>query len=208
MIVLMGLLRFPPKPVVKRKRRLLHKDNSVMPHQEHVRTIFVASPGDVTDERTRLREVIDELNNPFSHFYDIRLNLIGWETHAVPGKGDDVQDVINRQEIDNCDLFIGIMWQRYGTPTGRADSGTVEEYNRAKARHDQDTTSVEIMMYFNDALPNTLSEVDTSQLSKVQEFRSSISKNDGVLYTIFMGTDDFEKKVRNHLMFRLYSKTG
>lgn len=28
-------------------------------------------------------------------------------------------------------LFVGIMWNRIGTPTPRAESGTVEEFERA-----------------------------------------------------------------------------
>ena len=69
-----------------------------------------------------------------------------WETHAYPNFGIDAQDVINEQIPDDYDLFVGIMWCRYGTPTGRAGSGTVEEFERAKARYDADKNSVQLMV--------------------------------------------------------------
>ena len=43
----------------------------------------------------------------------------------------DGQDVINRQIEDKYDLFIGIMYTKFGSPTNRAESGTVEEFEIA-----------------------------------------------------------------------------
>jgi hypothetical protein len=103
-----------------------------MPRQKKVITIFVASPNDVVDERTKLEEVINELNITWSRNIGLRFDLVRWETHAFPGIGDDPQDVINEQIPDDYDIFIGIMWCRFGTPTGRAGSGTAEEFQRAK----------------------------------------------------------------------------
>jgi hypothetical protein len=99
-----------------------------VPRQEHVFSLFVASPGDVADERNRLEEIIRELNITWSRELGIRLELVRWETHAYPGISQDAQAVINEQIPADYDLFIGLMWCRYGTPTGRAGSGTIEEF--------------------------------------------------------------------------------
>lgn len=88
-----------------------------MPRQEQVFSVFVASPSDVGEEREKLEEVIRELNLTWSRELGIRLDLIRWETHAYPGMGADAQDVINEQIPNDYDLFIGIMWCRYGTKT-------------------------------------------------------------------------------------------
>ncbi len=168
-----------------------------MPRQEHVFTVFVASPSDVVDERTKLEEVIGELNIMWSRELGFRLDLVRWETHTFPGVGEDAQDVINEQILDDYDLFIGIMWCRYGTPTGRSDSGTVEEFERAKARHDADSSSVKLMVYFKDE-PMPPSSIDTAQLSKVNEFRRSLGK-EGALYWNFTSVENFEKFIRLHL---------
>ncbi len=171
-----------------------------MSRQEHVLTVFVASPSDVGDERTKLEEVIRELNVTQSRHLGIRFELVRWETHAYPGIGQDAQAVINEQIPNDCDLFIGIMWCRYGTPTGRAGSGTIEEFQRAKARYDADSASVKIMIYFKDAAISP-SRLDLSELAKVNDFRQSLGK-EGVLYWSFTSEDQFETLVRTHLTFQ------
>jgi hypothetical protein len=178
------------------------KRNS-MARQEHVLSLFVASPSDVEAERGRLEDVIRELNVTWSRELGVRLDLVRWETHAYPGIGADAQDVINEQIPDDCDLFIGIMWCRYGTPTGRAGSGTVEEFDRAKARFDSDPDSVRLMVYFKDeSIPP--SRLDPEQLAKVNAFRASLG-NENVLYWKFDGIEQFEKLIRLHLTRQVQS---
>lgn len=168
-----------------------------MARQEHILTVFVASPGDVNSEREKLEDVIRELNVTWSRELGVRLDLVRWETHAYPGIGVDAQDVINEQITEDYDIFVGIMWCRYGTPTDRAGSGTVEEFNRAKARHDNDPSCVQMMIYFKDE-PMAPSQLDPEQLTKVNVFRESLG-TEGMLYWKFNGIDHFEKLIRLHL---------
>ena len=81
-----------------------------MARTETVLSVFVASPGEVADERRRLERVVDELNFVWSREYGLRLELVKWETHAYSNKGADAQDVINTQldEFDP-DLFMHSM---------------------------------------------------------------------------------------------------
>jgi len=160
-------------------------------------TVFVASPGDVADERMRLEEVIRELNVTWSRQLGVHVDLVKWETHAFPDFGDGPQDVINTQVPGDYDIFIGIMWCRFGTPTNRAESGTAEEFARAKERYDRDPSSVKLMCYFKDS-PVTPSKLDLEQLAKVTSFRQSIG-DEGGLYWTFSGIDQFEKLIRLHL---------
>jgi uncharacterized protein YukE len=169
-----------------------------MPRQETILSVFLASPSDVSAERTRLEEVIAELNQSWSRTLGVRLDLIRWETHAYPGFGDDAQDVINEQIPLDYDIFIGILWSRFGTPTGRAGSGTQEEYLRAKEKWDRDRASINIMFYFKDS-PLAPSQIDGSQLAKVSGFRQSLA-DAGSLYSTYSGSeDDFANLVRIHL---------
>lgn len=172
-----------------------------MARHEHVLSVFVASPSDVADERSRLEDVIRELNTAWSRELGLRLELVRWETHAYPDFGADAQAVINNQIPDDFDIFIGIMWCRYGTPTTRAESGTVEEFERAKARYDEDPKSVGIMVYFKDE-PVPPSKLDTEQLAAVANFRKSLG-NEGALYWMFKDIDEFEKLIRMHLTRRV-----
>ena len=74
------------------------------------------------------------------------LELLRWETSTRPGIGSEPQDIINSQIGDEYDVFIGILWGRIGSPTSKADSGTLEEFERARARWEADSGSVEIIL--------------------------------------------------------------
>lgn len=170
-----------------------------MARQETILSVFVASPSDVDEERNRLEDVIRELNILWAKELGIRLELLRWETHAHPSFGEDAQAVINEQIPNDYDLFIGLMWYRFGTPTDRAGSGTIEEFERAKKRFDENPDSLQIMFYFKDAtIPLAPSKIDTNQLSRVAKFRSCLGEEGG-LYWSFNSAEDFEKLVRMHL---------
>ncbi len=158
--------------------------------------IFVASPGDVQEERDRLKTVIDELNPGIAGDKGLVLELVRWETHAWPTMGEDAQDMINL-EIGPYDVFIGIMWKRFGTPTGRAGSGTEEEFNRAYALWEQ-YCRPQIMFYFNKTPFYPSSAPELEQMGKVLAFKKELAQKGG-LYWEYEGADGFEREVRRHL---------
>ena len=168
-----------------------------MARQETVLSVFVASPNDVEEERNSLEDVIRDLNRDWSRDLGVRLDLLRWETHAYPDIGDDSQAVINEQISQDYEFFIGIMWCTAGTPTRRAVSGTIEEFNLAKARYDKDSNSVKIMFYFKEA-PIAPSDIDPKQIQLVSDFRSNLGE-EGALYWSFKTTDEFTRLVRRHL---------
>lgn len=159
--------------------------------------VFAASPSDVQEERDALEGIVAEVNQMRASASGIRLELVRWETHSRPGFGADAQDVLNRQLPDDYDIFLGILWTRFGTPTGRADSGTEEEFNRAFERFHRDPHSISIMMYFKEGLisPNA---IDPEQLAAVRRFRNRI-KDLGGLVSSFRTTEEFQALLRAHL---------
>ena len=172
-----------------------------MPRNEQVISVFVASPDDVSDERNKIEEVISEINDTLARERGLRFELIRWESHTHPGVGVDAQDVINNQIPNDIDIFVGIMWKKFGTPTKRAGSGTVEEFERAKARFDEDNESIKIMFYFKDeaVVP---SQIDIEQMAKVNDFRTRLG-DEGTLYRNFTDIQVFEKIIRMHLTRQL-----
>jgi len=96
------------------------------PSQSGSLSLFVASPGDVQNERNALTRVADELNRTVAAGKNLVIAVVRWRTHAHPDIGEDPQDVVNRQ-IGASVIFLGILWNRVGTPTKRAQSGTMEE---------------------------------------------------------------------------------
>src|SRR5947209_12480345 len=96
----------------------------------HKLRVFLASPGDVNKERKQAREVVEEINRTIAAARGVLIETVGWETHAYPSYGRDAQSLVNEQiaNMDKFDLFVGIMWKRFGRPTPRAESGTEEEF--------------------------------------------------------------------------------
>src|SRR5215207_6022546 len=88
--------------------------------------LFVASPGDVSSERDHVGTVAAELNRGTAADAGFVLEVVRWETHARPDIGRPQQLILD--QIGQVDIFVGIMWRRFGTPTGVASSGTEEEF--------------------------------------------------------------------------------
>jgi hypothetical protein len=168
-----------------------------MARSETVIQIFVASPGDVIEEREVLESVVAELNQTWSKSLGIRLELLRWETATRPGISNEPQAVINSQIGDEYDVFIGILWGRIGSPTSKAESGTLEEFERAHTRWKDDPSSVEIMIYFKDNAIKP-SEIDGDQNIRVQKFKRSLGA-EGVLHHTFEGIENYESLLRAHL---------
>ncbi|MBL7955796.1 MAG: DUF4062 domain-containing protein [Flavobacteriales bacterium] len=166
--------------------------------------VFVASPSDVSDERASIKEVIDELNLTYSPRANVHLELVRWETHAAPGaskKGS--QDVINKDVGDEYDLFIGLLWLRFGTATKKVKSGTEEEFKRAKRRFDKGE-AIQILFYFKDSGPRSLRDMDPEQLAKVNAFRTSLG-DEGVLHWSYTTIPQLQQFLRMHLPQRIES---
>jgi hypothetical protein len=159
--------------------------------------VFVACPNDIVEEREAIRRVVNEINKTLGRQQEVHLDVYDWEEDAYPGFGADPQDVINQQMGEACDIFIGMLWTRYGTPTPRAGSGIEEEFGRALARYKDDPGRVRLMLYFSERPVNPRT-VDTEQMRQVSAFRDRIPELGG-LYKTYADTVEFENAVRMHL---------
>ena len=136
---------------------------------------------------------------------DFRIETVKWEKDAIPAIGDDAQDVINTQlKPEEHDFFVGIMWCRFGAATPRAGSGTEEEFERAYQKWAKCQTN-NIMMFFNDAAPERLSEIDIEQFEKVKLFKKRISKVG--IYGVYTKKDEFKSKLRQSLEKAILAKS-
>jgi len=168
-----------------------------MPRLVNFLRVLVASPDDVKKERERLESIIDEVNKEIDSKSGIQLELVKSETDVSPGMGKYPQDVANRQIGDDIDIFIGILWKKFGTPTKDWLSGTEEEFERAYERNTLSAGSVSIKIYFNKARVN-LDEINSEQLERVNEFRKNLGGR-GIYWDQYKTIQDFEQKMRMHL---------
>lgn len=164
--------------------------------------LFLASPSDLIEEREATSEVINELNITHGAKNGYVLELRKWETHAVPGiASNHVQELINEDVGQDYDIFIGMLWTKFGTPTNDAESGTEEEFNIAYQKYLTNSNLVKVLFYFKNA-PMAPSEINPEQLIKVQNFRK-ILKEKKVLYDEFDDVEIFKKYLRMHIPHRI-----
>ncbi|MBW4538751.1 MAG: DUF4062 domain-containing protein [Myxacorys chilensis ATA2-1-KO14] len=161
-----------------------------MPVEAKLYRVLIASPGDVAEERAIVREEVARWNSMHSESMKIVLLPIGWETDATPDLRERGQAVINRQLVDNCDLLIGVFWTRIGTPTPEAESGTVEEIERAAAEGKR------CIVYFSDQ-PVSLSSVDQKQYEQLKQYKKELNQRG--LTCLYRNTPEFKEKVFRHI---------
>lgn len=119
-------------------------------------------------------------------------NMITWEDLVAPDIGESPQDVINQQVGNDYDIFLGVMWSRFGTPTASADSGTEEEFQRAVLRHRAgEEIGVSFLIKTADIPTRNL---DGIQFSKVQDFRTTLTQI-GCFYREFVDDSSLQHAV-------------
>jgi len=125
----------------------------------------------------------------------IVLEVVDWKTHVVPDMGRP-QEVIN-QQVGDYDIFVGILWKRFGTPTGKGESGTEEEFNIAYANW-QKFKRPRILFYFSrvPSLPNDYDEA--MQLAKVMGFKKTLQEKG--LIRDYQNAEEFSDLLREHLV--------
>lgn len=156
--------------------------------------IFLASPGDLEEERRVAKRVIDEYNSQLANALGYHVDLVGWED-TLPGIGRP-QTLINR-DLDGCDLFVGMLWKRWGSPPdtgGEFTSGFEEEYVRSMRRFDSEQRP-QIHLLLKDIDPASL--VDPGeQLKRVQSFREQVFNEKKLFAKRFSSISDFEQTFR------------
>lgn len=159
-----------------------------------VLTVFVASPGDVADERHALGAVVARINRMTAREWGWEIDLRGWED-TLPGYARP-QSLIN-PDVEQCDVFIGLLWKRWGSPTGSYSSGFEEEFRLAQQRRSH-SAEPEILMYFRDIAQSEISDPGP-QLERVLAFRQEVMSTRQLLYKSYADAAVFEVMVFDHL---------
>lgn len=157
--------------------------------------MFLASPGDVSDERRVVREVVVELNRTLAREANWEVELLGWEDTLPAARRP--QALIN-EDVDACHLFVGVLWRRWGQHTGEYSSGFEEEFERARERNTR-TGEPEIWLFFRAVDPDQKSDAG-EQLQRVLDFREERERQKDFLYREFPGTDQFKGEFRESLL--------
>ena len=158
----------------------------------NVLRVFLASPTDLAEERKAAKAMVDRLNSTIRQI-GWTVELLAWEDR-LPGFGRP-QAQIN-EDVDACDLFLGILWRRWGSPSGSFTSGFEEEFKRAVSRRRQ-LESPEIWIYFK-------SVEDTSdpgeQLRRVLAFRERLEQQRELLFGQFRTITEWRETCHDALL--------
>jgi AbrB family looped-hinge helix DNA binding protein len=160
--------------------------------------VVLASPSDVKREREAFTKVIEQVNSDTARPAGFHLDLWRWETDSRPGFNPlGPQGLIDALlKIDQCDLFVGIFWNRIGSPTKFGKTGTEHEFETAYKAWKR-KKSPDIMFYFNEKPSNLTSDLDLAQRGKVLEFKRSFPE-EGFSWN-YKGQAEFIKYANEHL---------
>ncbi|WP_282077738.1 hypothetical protein [Epibacterium ulvae] len=124
---------------------------------------------------------------------------MGWE-EAIPGY-QRAQDKIN-EDLDRCDDFIGIMWDKWGSkPSNEPDgytSGFEAEYYRSAQRIEAGL--MKDMALFFKAIDAPSSMEPGPDIKKVLNFCQKCIDEKTIFFQDFSGVDSFKSAVRTKLM--------
>jgi len=147
---------------------------------------FVASPGDLPQEREALRRAAQSVNDTIGRPFGLSIVVEGWE-QVQPAVGRP-QAVINPR-VDDCDIFIGLLNRRWGTPTGAYSSGFEEEYERSLGRTDEDQPDV--ALFFRELSADEKADPG-AQLQQILAFQKRVREERVALYKTFRTVDELE----------------
>lgn len=158
-----------------------------MPQTITLYRVFLAAPSDVTEELFVVEEVVRDWNLQHGQQLGARVELVNWRTHTRPATGRRPQALVNKQAFDACDLVVAVFWSRFGTPTGRAASGTEEEIRRGIKQKKP------VLVYFSDRPAPGQKPVEHSRIEK---FKRRFGQK--ALFGSYNIVSAFEAALRNH----------
>lgn len=189
--------------------------------------IFISSPGDVSIERERAREVVDSLRRRYARSFHLKPIL--WEDLPLQPDASFQQGIDAILSNQGADVAVFILWSRLGSPTGNRIlkddgseylSGTERELDlmlkaRAQTRDREGNPRPEILVYtrqddasFAEALRSARTTADQKKLlyqkelveTFIQEtFHDAESKTNVGAFFPFDRPVTFSQRLRVHL---------
>lgn len=141
--------------------------------------IFIASPGDVLEQRDEIEKLIMDWNNEHTDTKNVVLMPMRWENNSTASYAVNTsgQAIINEQVVKSSDILIAIFGNRIGTRTENNKSGTVEEINVFYEKHHGGIG----IFFLNNPVPEEL----INERKMVQKYKEYLSQNQLGLYETY-----------------------
>lgn len=156
--------------------------------------LFVASTQEVKTEKDRLQSIVDRLNKN----EPVKIKLLDWRQDSIPRVGQRPQKEISDQlGLKDTDIVILILWKNFGSPTGKINPETQQEYTGIEEEFVEAYNAFEKVgkpqiMLFKCTRKFGPDQADPEQLIKIKKFTRDFHLLG--LYQEYDKVADFEKK--------------
>jgi hypothetical protein len=131
---------------------------------------------------------------------DVQFRVLGWKRDVRPRvhKKGPQGPIDEDLPIEKCDIVIGILWKRFGTPIPEmgGETGTLHEIRNAIAAS-RKSGKPEVVLCFNDEPYSPRTVEESEQWTQVLRFRHGEEARG--LELAYEGAADFREKIRDYL---------
>ena len=160
---------------------------------ERIIRLFVASPGDVADERDAVEQVASRVSKQLS---PAAIKVYRWEDGLpAAGAGGEEEAEKHLPDFPQLDIFVLILWQRYGAILPDGLSATEREFRRAWSAS-RTTGRPKILAYLCTVGSPVLS-IDLDQAKRLQAFVADL-KDKGIVLS-YADHAEFHRIFDDHL---------
>ncbi len=160
--------------------------------------VLISCPSDVEPEGQIVREICETMTTAWRGTRNIRITPTHWRRDVIRLiTGEGPQAVINSQTKD-YDIYIGILWKRFGDKQTNGLTPTEEEFEDALRRREETQKPV-IKFFFKRDLWRPDTFYDVQQAGEILKFRERVQRLG--LYDEFEGPEEFHQKVLQGLLY-------
>ncbi|GGD99608.1 NACHT domain-containing protein [Planktosalinus lacus] len=161
--------------------------------------ILISCPGDVNAEKEEIKRLCKDFSDENRDKSNISFTVIDWKDYV--GKfGVRPQEQLN-DYFGDYDVYIGILWKRFGTKPGSVnsegkenDSGTEEEFYIAIDKYETQGNP-EVIFFIKNYERETNSSEETEHLLKVDKFVENQIKTNINYINKFNSGNQFNSKI-------------
>ena len=157
--------------------------------------VFISCPGDVNPEKQIARNVCDSISKVYGESKNIKIKSIDWKNDIIPEiTGEGAQSVIDTQLGDyDYDIYIGILWTRFGDKMDNGRTPTEWEFECALNRM-RATGRPKIQFYFKTEEIFPRNSFEANQICEIVKFKEERLQSTGY-YNNFKQKEDFQRQV-------------
>lgn len=161
-----------------------------MASEDFIVKVLIASPGGLDNERELVKTVLEQIAQSLPVDSNVTFRVLSWEQEV--GEYGRPQEQLNPM-VRVCHVFVGLLADRWGSPTGTHDSGFGEEYCEAVARREASEDDYpKIYLFVKQNVP--LHDSPLEQLQAVRRFVDGVKER--LFVNHFDGVEDLGDKLR------------